>query len=86
MATQPESYRPIDCSLHDRLEAWATLGNPQRIAYHDEGGSSRVTEGRIVDVFARNGEEFIRTESGEEIRLDRLERVGGVDFCSDEAC
>jgi Rho-binding antiterminator len=38
----------------------------------------------IVDVFSRDGEEFMRLASGEEIRLDRLISVAGKklrDFC-----
>lgn len=30
---------------------------------------------RIVDVFTRGAEEFLRTASGREIRLDRLDSV-----------
>ena len=35
---------------------------------------------RIVDIFPRGGEEFLRTAAGVEIRLDRLESVDDVRF------
>lgn len=73
-------YTPIECSLHDRLEALATLGRSCRVVYRDDKGSEREVEGRIVDLFARGGVEYIRMDSGVEIRMDRLEWVDGVRF------
>lgn len=71
-------YRPIDCALHDRLEAAATLGRTVRIAFRTEGDGVEAIEDRIVDVFARDGAEFVRTAGGRVIRLDRLESVDGT--------
>jgi Rho-binding antiterminator len=79
-------YSPIACGLHDRLEALATLGRSCRIVYVTPGGDTREVVDRVVDVFARAGEEFVRTSSGVEIRLDRLERVDGVEFRAGGAC
>lgn len=73
-------YSPIDCSLHDHLEAAATLGGKRRIVYYDEGAGSTEVLARIVDVFAKGGEEFIRLDTGALIRLDRLESVDDVRF------
>ena len=76
----PPAYAPIACSLHDQLEALATLGRECRIVYREAGGEERERVDRIVDVFIRGGEEFIRTAGGIEIRLDRLEWVDDVRF------
>jgi Rho-binding antiterminator len=86
--TEPDDvlYFPIACGLHDRLEALATLGRSCRIVYVTPNGGAREVVDRIADVYARNGEEFVRTSSGVEIRLDRLERVDGVDFSGGGAC
>ena len=73
-------YEPIDCSLHDELEARATRGRRCAIRFRGDDDAVREVTDRIVDVFAREGEEFIRLSSGEEIRLDRLEAVDGVEF------
>lgn len=70
-------YQPIDCAVHDELESLATLRQTARIAYRGEGGDLRELEDRIEDIYARDGAEYLRTASGEEIRLDRLERVEG---------
>lgn len=74
-------YESIDCSLHDELEARATRRTLCAIRFRgeDDDAAREVTD-RIVDVFACDGEEFIRLSSGEEIRLDRLEAVDGVVF------
>lgn len=79
---RPEStaYRPIACSLHDRLEATATMRKESRIVYRTETGEVHEVVDRIVDIFPRGGEEFLRTAAGVEIRLDRLESVDDVRF------
>lgn len=79
---QITTYQPIDCSVHDRLEDLAVRQVVCRIRYTVASASGRNAteeeaelEGRIVDVFARDGEEFLRTDEGREIRLDRLRAV-----------
>ena len=73
-------YSPIACALHDRLESFATLRPVVRIEYVADNGDVRAAEDRIVDVFARGGAEYLRTASGLEIRLDRLETVDGIRY------
>jgi transcriptional antiterminator Rof (Rho-off) len=72
------AYRPIDCSLHDRIEDLATTGTRVAIVFEDEHGQARQTNDAIRDWFVRDGAEFLQTMSGVEIRLDRLVSVGGV--------
>ncbi|MCA1791502.1 MAG: hypothetical protein LC667_17135 [Thioalkalivibrio sp.] len=69
------SYEPIDCSVHDRLEAFAVQGVPCRVEYTTQEGEGRTSTGRIVDVFARGGAEYLHLEDGTEVRLDRLRSV-----------
>jgi Rho-binding antiterminator len=68
----PAGYRPIACSVHDRLEALATLRARVTIRYLDEAGAAAEVRGRIADLYARGGAEFLRTDAGVEIRLDRI--------------
>jgi Rho-binding antiterminator len=70
-----EPYAPIDCSVHDRLEALATLRRPVTIRYRGSDGDGAVASGRIVDVGARSGAEYLRLDSGLELRLDRIVQV-----------
>lgn len=78
--SEPDLYSPIACELHDRLESAATLRQVVRIVVAEPGVAPREFDDRIVDVFTREGAEFIRTRGGEVIRLDRLDSVDGVPF------
>ncbi|MEX2467031.1 MAG: hypothetical protein WD995_08970 [Gemmatimonadota bacterium] len=69
------SYEPIDCGVHDRLEAFAVTRTQCRIEYATPAGEERVANGLIVNVFARDGAEYIQLDDRTEIRLDRLRSV-----------
>lgn len=72
-----EPYVPIDCSIHDRLEALATLRRRSVIAHRTRDGGIARVEARIVDVYTRDGAEWIALEGGEVLRLDTLVEVDG---------
>lgn len=67
-AMKPAAYVPIDCNLYDRYEAAATLKQRVRLTVKGE----RHVEGRIVDLFLRDKEEWMRLEHGLELRLDHV--------------
>ena len=73
------AYQPVSCAFYDELEAFATLREPVLIRYYDEGQTLHALEttGVIVDLFIRDKAEYLRTDTGREVRLDRLESVGG---------
>ena len=79
-------YRPIDCSLHDRLEAAATLRKIVAISYRTPQGELVGIEDRILDIFTRDGAEYLRLGDGSEIRLDDLCSVDGVVFGPGSHC
>lgn len=78
MATRSDTYRPIDCGVHDELLARATLGRPAELVYVDQNGARRTVTDRIVDVFARNRAEYLKLACGLEIRLDKLVALDGT--------
>jgi transcriptional antiterminator Rof (Rho-off) len=72
---QDEAYRPIACDFHDRLEAFATLRRRVRLTLKDgdAAGEGASVEGLIADIYTREDKrEFLRLDSGAEIRLDRI--------------
>ena len=76
-------YTPIDCSLHDRLEA-AAVTRTTSVIRHRAGDEVVTEETRIVDIFVRNGVEYMRTTAGDEIRLDHIIEVDGTAFSAQE--
>ncbi|MEM1125350.1 MAG: hypothetical protein AAGI71_01770 [Bacteroidota bacterium] len=71
-------YIPIACSFYDELELRAMRGRQVKVTYLTADGLSTTRVARILDVFARGQEEFIRLEPDEEIRLDRLMSIDGL--------
>lgn len=65
---QKAAYIPIDCSLYDHYEAAATLKQKVRL----DLGNGTGLQGRIVDLFVRDRIEWLRLDSGAEVRLDRI--------------
>lgn len=78
--TSEREYRPIDCSLHDQLEAAATLRKKIRITFRDSAGRSVQSEDQIVDIFTKAGVEYVKLGDGREVRLDDLQEVDDVSF------
>lgn len=73
-----EPYEPIDCGLHDRMEAWCVERRGCALRVRSEDGSEWEVVARIEDVFAAGGEEFMLLDSGERIRLDRIVAIHPV--------
>lgn len=68
-------YVPIRCDFHEELQVRAMRRCRCTIAHRSESGQEVCVRDLIQDVYARNGEEFVRLGNGDEIRLDRLIRV-----------
>jgi len=76
-------YRPIDCTLHDHLEAAATLGRPVRLVYRTDDTGEVEVEDRIVDILASGGVEFLTLAKGGQIRLDDLRWLDDLPFAAE---
>ena len=68
-------YKPIDCSVHDRLEHFAVRRTPVHVRYQSSDGVEHHRDGCIADLYAREGAEYLRLADGKEIRLDHLREV-----------
>lgn len=65
-------YKPISCSLYDKLEAFATGQITVEITV-----GQQIIRDIIVDVFSKDQAEFIRLKNGDIIRLDKIEKLNG---------
>ena len=70
-----DSYTPVSCDFHDRLEAIATLRQICRIVYRQAADETTEVAGRIVDVYAADHADYLKLEDGSVIRLDRIVSV-----------
>ncbi len=81
----PESdYQPIDCEAHDRLLAWATLGQRCQVIYRDATGARFQVHDRILDVYTEGRAEYLRLSQGTIVRLDQLIQVETYRFGEDD--
>lgn len=70
-------YRPIACDAHSMLELLVLRRRCVKLTYLLEE-ALRVTEGIPVDLFTRQGAEYLKVECGADtiaVRLDRLESI-----------
>ena len=72
MTSDLPGYSPISCDFHDILEAAATTGKVVHVRFLDEEGLVQHRSASIVDVFSREGAEYLSVSTGETLRLDRL--------------
>jgi Rho-binding antiterminator len=72
MTPDVPGYSPISCDFYDILEAAATTRKVVHVRFLDEEGSLQHRSASIVDVFSRNGAEYLSISTGETVRLDRL--------------
>lgn len=72
------TYRPIACDFYDELTLRAMRCSVAEIRYVDEEGQEHVVQAVVEDVFTRGDEEYLRLESGMEIRLDRILAIDGI--------
>jgi Rho-binding antiterminator len=72
-----EKYENISCSYYDQLESYATKRTECAIIYRTEDEEKNIC-GVIIDVFAKDGAEYLKLNNGIVIRLDQLISINGV--------
>ena len=68
-------YQSIDCGFYDELAAAATRQQPVALQYINELRELHFATGVIDTLLTREHTEFLRLQSGQEIRLDRIIRL-----------
>lgn len=72
------NYQPINCDYYDELILLILRKQKCRIAYWDAANCQINIEDYLEDIYAKQGEEFLRLKNYDEIRLDRLISVAGI--------
>lgn len=75
-----DDYRQISCSHHDRIEAAVVTARICQLTYRTRDAVEKTIGVRLTDVLTHNGEEFVVTDTGDEIRLDRVISLDGCGF------
>ena len=70
-------YHPIACGYYDVLEVAAMHREVVDLVYQDFDGKQHQVKGFIENIWAKNGEEFLRMRDGLTIRLDQFVSVNG---------
>jgi Rho-binding antiterminator len=73
-------YTPIDCDFYDVLEALSTLHKNCEIVYvaSQQSPIATTVRGRITDLYALQGEEFLVVGHTLALRLDALISLNGT--------
>jgi len=74
----PSPYTPIACGLYDQLEIWAMHKQVLQLRLQGTDQTPQEVKGILVDLWAENGIEYARLESGLQFRLDQLDTIDGV--------
>ncbi|MBD0331653.1 MAG: hypothetical protein ICV66_03280 [Chitinophagaceae bacterium] len=72
-----ETYKPLSCDFYDELEALATLKKNCEIKFRGDNEGIASIRGKIADLYTHDHVEYMKTDEGLEIRLDRLVEVDG---------
>jgi Rho-binding antiterminator len=70
-------YTPINCDFYDILEAASTLRQNCEIVYVADDQET-IVQGRISNLYALDGEEFMLINDSLRLRLDAIVSVNGV--------
>ncbi|MBC7693102.1 MAG: modulator protein [Methylotenera sp.] len=65
-------YKPVSCDLMDQLEALSSHQTPVRLKVSQKDGSVAWLNGTITDIYARDHADYLKLDSGQEIRLDAV--------------
>ena len=74
-----KKYQPISCSYYDELELWAMRQTNCEILY-EENNIAKSINGRIKNLYAKQGEEFMILDYSIEIRLDQILSINGKEL------
>lgn len=77
-----QKYQPISCDFYDELELLALRKTAAKIVIRTAENEIKEIESVIKTFYTKEKEEFMVLENGEEIRLDKLVSVNGIELKS----
>ena len=78
----PITYNPIDCNMYDFFEEAATVKKLSHFLISEEGMIDISVTARIVNLFAKDGEEFMALDNGLIVRLDHVKSINDINLTS----
>jgi len=74
---EDSGYTKVSCTFYDELEVLAVSGKISDISFLDDRGAHSRIRARIRTLFSTEGVEYLKTDSGLQIRLDRIAEIDG---------
>ncbi|MCH8495220.1 MAG: hypothetical protein LAT57_06255 [Balneolales bacterium] len=72
-------YSPVSCTLYDELALAISRGKSIELSIED-GNAIETINVVLVDLFSKNGEEFLKIEGDRLIRLDYIRKINGEPY------
>ncbi len=72
------SYNPINCTFHDIMLDRITRRKNCIVQFKNES-KIEIYKGKLIDVYSKEGEEFLVGENNFKIRLDRIVTVDAIE-------
>ncbi len=70
-----KEYKRVACSFYDELEILAMRRENVEIFFTQENGEDHLIHTKISNLNTKNKEEFLLTDSGHIIRLDKIKTI-----------
>jgi hypothetical protein len=70
-----EQYKPVDEEILEELEVLAALKKVCSIKFEADNGATPEIRGRVTGIYNVGEDQYLRTEEGLSIRLDKLIQI-----------
>ena len=67
-----DKYIPVSCDFHDEMLSMATKKEAIKIHVFNDEGTLDSFSGTVMDVYTKDGEEFLVIGNSDPVRLDKI--------------
>lgn len=71
----PKVYEPVNCDFTDELEFVVIKKLEVELKYWNSKNTLHSIRGKVIDIFTKDNEEFLKMSNLTEVRLDRIASV-----------